>query len=125
MQAAFSRWVQNRWSGGTAAFELKRVLNQSLPLSALKEHQYLALKQVAGNGIYHKIADGGFSQSPFDCFFLVGKSYLVVAYGVKLTGFYLIPFTVIERLKKNGTVSITEKLAAEFGEYHEIPTIKK
>lgn len=121
MQAAFSRWIQNRWTGGPAAFELKRVLNQSLPLSSLKEHQYLALRQVENNGIYHKIADGGFSQSPFDCFLMKGQAFLVIAYGPKLTGFYLLPISVIERLKKIGTVSVSESLAKEFGEYYAIP----
>lgn len=124
MQSAFSRWVQNRWAGGPAAFELKRTLNQSLPLSALREHQAAALSQVAGAGNFFKIPDGGFSQSPYDCFFLQGKAYLVISYGPKLTGFYLIPIATVERIKRNGTISITEKLAKEFGEYQEIPRAK-
>lgn len=121
MQNAFSRWVVNRWTGGPAAFELKRTLTTSLPLSALKEHQLSALSQVASAGNFFKIPDGGFSQSPYDCFFLQGKAYLVISYGPKLVGFYLIPIATVERIKKNGTISITEKLAKEFGEYYEIP----
>lgn len=120
-QAVFGRWVQNRWTGGNAAFELKRVLNQSLPLSALKDHQLIALKQTAGSGLFFKIPDGGFAQSPFDCFFLKGGGWLAVAYGPRLTGFYLVSIEVIERLKRVGVVSLTEKTAKEFGQYYELP----
>ena len=120
-QRAFSRWVQNRWTGGPAAFELKRTLGHSIAVAAVKEHQVSALQQVAGRGLYYKIPDGGFAQSPFDCFFLQGKAYVVIAYGEKLTGFYLIPIKEIELLRARGIVSITEKFAREFGTYHEIP----
>ncbi len=121
MQAAFGRWVQNRWDKGSAAFELKRTTSRSLPISAIRGHQLQGLNQAAGRGSYFKIPDGGFSQSPYDCYFLRGEAYVVIAYGPKLVGFYLIPIDVIELLKKREVVSITEKFAAEFGEYHEIP----
>jgi hypothetical protein len=80
-----------------------------------------ALSQVIKTGHFFKIPDGGFAQSPYDCYFLKGKAYLVVAYGPKLVGFYLIPIEVIQRLKKVGVVSLTETAAAEFGDYHEFP----
>lgn len=121
MQAAFGRWVQYRWTDGPAAFELKRTISQSLPLSAIKEHQIAALSQVAGNGHFFKIPDGGFAQSPFDCFLLKGKSYVVISYGPTLVGFYLIPIEVIMRLRKVGVISITETAATEFGDYYQFP----
>lgn len=121
MQTAFSRWVQNRWDRGPAAFELKRVEGQSLALSLVKDHQINALLQVTDKGNYHKIPDGGFSQSPYDCYFLKGEAFLVVSYGKKLHGFYLIPASVIKKLKDIGVVSLTEKAAQEFGQYYEIP----
>jgi hypothetical protein len=120
-QSIFSRWVQNRWNGAPAAFELKRSLTQSLPLSSIKDHQIVALRQAAGNGLYYKIPDAGFAQSPFDCFFLKGEGYLVVAYGAKLTGFYIVPIAIVERLKNIKVVSLTEKMAQEFGTYYELP----
>lgn len=72
-------------------------------------------------GGFFKIPDGGFSQSPYDCYYLKGDAYVVIAYGPRLVGWYLIPIAVIERMKRLKTVSITEKFAREFGEYVEIP----
>ena len=124
-QAAFGRWVRNRWTGAPAAFELKRTEGHSLPVAALRDHQFIALKQVAGSGSFYKIPDAGYAQSPYDCYFLKGEAYLAVAYGSKLVGFYLIPISVIELLRKREIVSITEKFAQEFGIYHEFPKHKE
>lgn len=125
MQIKFGRWVVNRFKGDSALFELKRTLTKSLPLSSIKDHQLMALSQAANSGLFYKIPDDSVGVKPSDCFYLKNaEAYLVVAYGPKLIGFYLIPIAIVERIKRNGTVSITEKLAKEFGEYHEIPKAK-
>ena len=124
MQAAFGRWLQHAYTGPTAAFELKRTLTNSLPLAALKDHQTLGLLQ-ANRKLYYKLPDDSRSQKPFDCVILVReKSYLVVSYGERLQGFYMIPTTTIAALKEDGVVSITESMARELGDCHEIPTKK-
>lgn len=91
-QTLFKRWLQARWKGGPAVFELKRTLTYRLPLKDVKPHQVAALTAARGNGLYYKIPDDSYGAKPFDCFFLKGvEAYVVVAFGPKLKQFHLIP----------------------------------
>lgn len=68
------------------AFELKIAKGKSLPFDHVEEHQIKALSDVQNNkGVYHKISDharGMGTQSPFDCLFIRGYSFIVVGWYV-------------------------------------------
>lgn len=75
----FNKWVKNVYRK-TAAFELKQTQTDSLPFSALQEHQAQALLQARWETFVFKIPDAGY-QNPFDCFSLSGvPAYVVVFY---------------------------------------------
>lgn len=90
-QTLFKRWLTARWEGGSAVFELKRTLTDSIPFSALKDHQIDALKQATGGQLYYKIPDDSYGQKPFDCFvFKNAEAYVVIAFGKQLKSFHVI-----------------------------------
>lgn len=75
----FNKWVKNVFKK-TAAFELKQTQGDSLPFSALQEHQAQALLQARWETFVFKIPDVGY-QNPFDCFSLSGvPAYIVIKY---------------------------------------------
>jgi len=75
----FNKWVKNVYRK-TAAFELKQTTTDSLPFSALQEHQAQALLQARWETFVFKIPDAGY-QNPFDCFSLSGvPAYIVIKY---------------------------------------------
>ena len=120
-QSLFGRWLKaKRWTAGSANFELKRTLNHSIGLAQIKAHQTGSL--VAGQtGLYYKIPDDSRSSKPFDCSWWDGTpGYVVVAYGARLTGFYIIPAEAIQRLQERRVVSLTEVLAKELGTYYPV-----
>lgn len=90
-------------------------------MSAIADHQITALLQVCDRGGYYKIPDGGFAQAPYDCYYLAGQAYIVVAYGLRLTGFYMIDISDVVLLKENGAKSITEVDAKRLGTYITLP----
>jgi hypothetical protein len=125
-QTRFGRWLQYEYTGPTIAFELKRSLTSSLPFSEIREHQWTALKQ-AQTGLYYKIPDDSRSFKPFDGIFMrETEGYLVVAYGPRLTGFYMLDIRTVEELRRTGLskgragLSLTEDLARQWGQYHEL-----
>lgn len=88
-QAKFSKWVKYCFSGN-AVFELKLARGESLPFSAVKDHQVSALLAAKKNAIVYKIPDIGF-QNPFDCLRMenVG-AYVVIMYDVSRITFHMI-----------------------------------
>lgn len=75
----FNKWVKNVYRK-TAAFELKQTTTDSLPFSALQEHQAQALLQARWETFVFKIHDAGY-QNPFDAFSLSGvPAYVVIKY---------------------------------------------
>lgn len=98
-QTLFKRWLQARWTGGAAAFELKRTLTYRLPLSAVKEHQRDALLASHRDGYYYKIPDDSYGQKPYDCFFMREvEAYVVIAFGPKLKQFHMVSIDEWESL---------------------------
>lgn len=94
-QILFKHWLQVHWTGGSAAFELKRTLKDSFYIPNLATHQKTALTQASTGMLYHKISDSGIGQKPFDAFVLkASEAYVVIAFGEKLRDFYLIPIDV-------------------------------
>lgn len=117
MQQIFGRWLQYAYKGPTAAFELKRTLTDSLAISEIKAHQSRALGQVK-TGFYYKIPDDTIAQKPFDCFWMKDvPAYVVIGYGKRLQGFYIIAEHFISRFKRTGLHSVTLTMAKQFGTY--------
>ena len=108
MQVVFKHWVQSQWNNGSAAFELKRTETDRFYIPNLAPHQKQALTQAYEGTLYHKIADVGMGQSPFDCFVLQQSlAYVVIGFGKRLTEFYLIPIWVWNE-KIKGKTSVTK-----------------
>ena len=98
----------------SCAVEVKLARGNSLPFSALSEHQERALILASGKGMYHKIADGSGQQTPFDAFCLVGvPAYVAIVYG-KVCCLILINDFVQEKLeskRKSLTSTRAEQLS--------------
>lgn len=113
-QSLFKRWLQAGWTGQSAVFELKRTLTDTLPFSALKEHQIDGLLRAQGTGVYYKLSDETSSQKPFDCFFIRNAvGYVAIAYGPKLTSFYLIPINNWIKYTKTAKAKSLSRIGAE------------
>lgn len=107
-QTIFKHWLQAKWNNGSAAFELKRTETDRFYIPNLKEHQKQALIQAYKGTLYHKISDASYEQKPMDCFVLQqALAYVVIGFGVRLMGFYLIPIWVWNE-KTKGKKSITQ-----------------
>lgn len=115
-QTKFSRWAKYNLPCSTAC-ELKIVKGNSLPFTAVQEHQIRNLKLVKHGGFGYKIPDAGYGQKPFDFFTLRGDAFVVVMFykrGQK--EFIMIDVDVFE--KENAVSkrrSLTEERAKEIG----------
>lgn len=109
MQVLFGHWIRLNFKN-SAAFELKLSHSDSLPFSALQEHQKNALRVVKHGKAFFKIPDTGY-QCPFDSFVLVeAEAYVVVAFYKQRTKkiCYLIDIDAwIEAEKTSSRKSIT------------------
>lgn len=87
----------------------------------------VALGQVRSDrGFNYKIPDDSRSFKPFDGFFMRGElAYVGIAFGEKLTGFYLVPVREVVRLIDSGVKSISEDECKSVGDYYSLPTLKK
>lgn len=82
-QTLFSHWVKAEFlTDGGYAFELKHTRgSDSLPFSAVEDHQLNALKAASGKGFFYKISDESKGYKPFDCFTMRGcEAYIVIKY---------------------------------------------
>lgn len=85
-QTVFSHWVKAEFltdeNLGGYAFELKHTRGKnSLPFSAVEDHQLHALEAASGKGFFYKISDESQGYKPFDCFALRGcEAYIVIKY---------------------------------------------
>jgi len=100
----------------TAVFELKLARGNSLPFSAVQEHQINALLNAKHAHIIHKIPDVGY-QNPFDCFMIKGsEAYVGVMYN-REKEFFLIDVDVFLKEKEESErKSLTKERAAAIGE---------
>lgn len=118
-QTEFGKWSKHRWPG-SAVFELKLARGNSLPFSALEEHQRYALHAVKHARVYHKLPDTGY-QNPFDCVVLeTMPAYVVVQYLESATRrptfFYLIDIDVWEKeVGESARKSLTQERASVIG----------
>ena len=123
MQVVFKHYVQALWNNGSAAFELKRTPTKRFYLPNLAPHQKAALTQAYENTLYFKIPDDSRCEKPFDCFVLQqALAYVVIGFGVRLTGFYLIPIWIWnEKVKGKKSVTKSEVSKWQDVEYIKIP----
>lgn len=84
-QSKFNNYLKHVYKK-TGAFELKQTQTDSLPFSAVEDHQVEALQNVDGGTFVFKIPDCGY-QNPFDCFSFTRQSAYVVVYFAR-TGFF-------------------------------------
>lgn len=75
----FLKWSKAR-KNESFAFEAKICKEQSLPFSAVKDHQEIALYRVKHGYFNYKIGDHGFDQKPFDGFQMVMQNAYVVIF---------------------------------------------
>ena len=76
----FRHWVRSH-PMPSAAFELKQTKTNSLPFSAVKEHQIDALLAASRRGLLYKAPDDSRGKKPFDFFYLsCVYSYVVIKY---------------------------------------------
>lgn len=92
-QSTFNKYLKAVHKA-TGAFELKLVKQGALPYSSVAPHQIEALLNAKHGTLVFKIPDGGYSQSPFDCFSLSGVPAFVVirfpsgtVYGIDIDDF--------------------------------------
>lgn len=72
-------WLKQNHSK-SCAFEIKNTKGNTIPKSALKPHQLLALQDASSSrGLVKKISDASMTQQPFDGFQLVNVTAYVIA----------------------------------------------
>jgi len=97
----------------TGAFELKQTTGNSLPFSAVEDHQIAALQAVASSTFVFKIPDAGY-QNPFDCFSLTSQGAYVVIYFAQSKFFYGISIDrFIDERGRSSRGSLTETRAKD------------
>lgn len=78
-QSTFNKWLKTDYKQ-SGVFELKLSKTDSLPFSAVQDHQEAALWNTKHRQLVYKIPDVGY-QNPFDCLSLVSLSaYVVIKY---------------------------------------------
>ncbi len=112
--------TSGKYTGPSAAFELKRTLEDSIPFSAVADHQEEALDAALNNSLYYKIPDDTIGLKPFDCFYLTNTlAYVVIGYGKQLKSFVFIPIDAWKHEKETSKRrSLTYDRALQIG--HEI-----
>ena len=116
----FNKWLKYR-AKFTGAFELKCTNKQSIPFSAVEEHQEDALYAAKHGTVVYKIPDTNITPNPFDTFVLANApAFVVIMFGAKSDHFYLIDIDVWqEEKKKSSRKSLTEERAMQIGFYCE------
>lgn len=115
-QTQFNKWSKHFFRV-TGAYELKISKTDSLPFSALAEHQINALQAAKHSCIIHKMPDLG-AQNPFDSFQLCGvPAYVVVMFRAKQDEFFIIDIDAFVHEKAvSPRKSLTEARAREVGQ---------
>ncbi len=83
---AVSRVLSGSW-----AIEIKVSRTNSIPPSAVQEHQLLALKAVSHGGLTHKISDEARRRQPFDAFCVRGDAFVVACFTKNHTCYLIAP----------------------------------
>lgn len=76
----------------SCAIEVKATAGNSIPESALLDHQRLALSDAGSStGLTHKLSDEAMRRQPFDAFYLISAKAFVVACFTSAGVCYVIP----------------------------------
>ncbi len=116
-QTKYNRWVKNVYKK-THAFELKITKTNSIPFSAVKDHQIRWLYAVKHGVVPYKIADVGYDQKPFDGFAMAGEEAVIciMFYTRGTREFYMIDIDVfMTEMRDSVRRSLTEERAREIG----------
>lgn len=109
-QTIFNQYLRKKRLVGF--FELKDAKGDSLPFSAVKEHQLSGLISASNMGFVWKLSDEDSRQKPFDCFYASpANGYVVIKYGKV---FYIILAQTFELERDLSTrKSLTKQRAKE------------
>ena len=109
-QIWFKHYLQSKWLGKSAAFELKVAKTDRISYKVFLPHQLQSLLLAKKGMLYFKIPDMSFSQLPFDCFVLKeSEAYVVIKFR---SGVVMID---IEKLLAKKCVSLSFKTARKIG----------
>ncbi len=81
-QTLFRHWLRaNKSKFPSCAFELKQTTTDSLPFTAVAEHQEVAMEAAETEGILYKAPDDSRGSKPFDFFWLrEADAWVVIRY---------------------------------------------
>ena len=122
-QNKFNKWLKANYEY-SAAFELKITKGNSLPFSAVKQHQIDSLLAVQNYKLIYKIADDSIGFKPFDCFCMRRLPAYIVILFYKLrqpSKFYAIRIDKwIEKQIMSDRKSLVEEKANLIAEFSDI-----
>lgn len=117
-QSSFTKWAKKNIRTSTA-FELKLCKKNSIPFSAVQEHQVASLYVAKHQVLFHKISDLALGFHPFDCLALAGaEAYVVVMFykpGHRRFCYMIDVDDFMLETTKPGRRSLTEARAKEIG----------
>ena len=104
-QVLFNRWCKYNIIQ-TSVFELKITKGNSLPFTAVKEHQENALYIAKHSKAIYKLPDDSAGQKPFDSFTIVNATaFIVIMFRAKQKEFVMID---IDKWLEEKKLSLTE-----------------
>ncbi len=107
----FRKWLLSQSNFYTSAFEIKQTETDSLPFSAVKDHQIAALLSVRKNGLLYKISDESRGAKPFDMFFMKNdEAYVVIKYPKVFVLIDIEAFVEKKKKEKKKSLSTSEAL---------------
>ena len=109
-QTIFNQYLRKKRMVGF--FELKEAHGNSIPFSAVKEHQLSGLIAASNNGFIWKLSDEDQREKPFDCMYAgQAPGYVVIKFGKV---FYIMTAQVFEEERDLSTrKSLTRQRAKE------------
>lgn len=108
-QTTFRHWIRANPYRRNAAFELKQTTTDSIPFSAVSDHQLIALRVAkGGSGLLYKIPDDSRGFKPFDMVYFRNADALVV---IKYPNFFCM--IDIDRFIKESEISKRRSLTAD------------
>jgi hypothetical protein len=121
IQTIWNNWCAKHWEYGTAAFELKISHKDSIPFSAVQDHQYRALR-LAKKKLVYKISDFDITaRKPFDSFLLQSAlAYVGICWYEPRKKKLMVLIDVdkmIEERESSDRKSLTQERAEEISDY--------
>jgi penicillin-binding protein-related factor A (putative recombinase) len=93
----------------SAGFELKQTTENSLPFSAVPEHQVAALRAAKTTGILYKAPDDSRGAKPFDYFYIRGAcAYVVIRFPDEFHFIDIDDFVAFKNASKRKSITCEE-----------------